>query len=457
MGWALRLVGTGIDGQSQSFDVMEISRPDGLGDIANLGLTLAEAKQLLARVQQEVVAAQADNHAILRPDCRSCGGRCHVKDSRLHQIATLFGGVRVRLPRFLCADCGRSETGVSWPSHCRSTPELDQLQAHLSALMTYRVAAGVLEHLLPIDTGRSPETLRHHTLKVGEQLGNHPVVKPAAAVVAAAITVTLDSTFIRSREDGERHLEVRVGNVETATGGRQVFGAVAKAGTDITALIRRNLETVGRTEDTELTAFTDGCPGLRSVLGDAGVTKPPILDWFHIAMRLQHATQAASGLSTDEPGRAQAKTVIVEEVERLRWRIWNGKAGNAQRSIKRIRKVMHVFKGERGHRTTGVPSRKLWHALHEVDGYLRSQSNWLVNYAKRYRAGLRVGTSLTEGTANFLVNRRMNKSQQMRWSRRGADLLLQVRCAIYNGTLGSGFGDLFEPLPNPGQRFAKAA
>jgi hypothetical protein len=48
--------------------------------------------------------------------------------------------------------------------------------------------------------------------------------------------------------------------------------------------------------------------------------------------------------------------------------------------------------------------------------------------------GLRVGTALTEGTANFLVNRWMNKSQQMRWSRRGADRLLQVRCAVYNGT-----------------------
>jgi hypothetical protein len=49
-----------------------------------------------------------------------------------------------------------------------------------------------------------------------------------------------------------------------------------------------------------------------------------------------------------------------------------------------------------------------------------------------YRAGDRVGTSITEGTANFLVNRRMNKSPQMRWSRRGADLLLQVRGAVYN-------------------------
>ena len=107
---------------------------------------------------------------------------------------------------------------------------------------------------------------------------------------------------------------------------------------------------------------------------------------------------------------------------------------------------MQVFKGERGHRTRGVASRKLWHALHEVDNYLRSQSAHLVNYAERYRAGLQVGTSVTEGTANFLVNRRMNKAQQMRWSRRGADLLLQVRCAVYNGALGSGFGQLFEPV-----------
>jgi len=96
-----------------------------------------------------------------------------------------------------------------------------------------------------------------------------------------------------------------------------------------------------------------------------------------------------------------------------------------------------------------VASRKLWSALHEVDAYLAGQSSWLVNYAERYRAGLRVGTSVTEGTANFLVNRRMNKSQQMRWSRRGADLLLQVRCAVYNGTLGSSFGRWLEPANDP--------
>jgi hypothetical protein len=154
---------------------------------------------------------------------------------------------------------------------------------------------------------------------------------------------------------------------------------------------------LGRTGATDLTAFTDNCSGLRSILADAGVTKPPILDWFHIAMRLQHAKQAATGLSTDAPGRAEAKAVIVEQVERLHWRIWNGKANNARVTVERFRKVMHVFKGESGHRTSGVPSRKLWRALREVDNDLTGQSPRLANHAQRYRAGLRVGTSITEG------------------------------------------------------------
>jgi hypothetical protein len=39
-------------------------------------------------------------------------------------------------------------------------------------------------------------------------------------------------------------------------------------------LIRRTVETVGRNDDTEMTAFADGCPGLRTVRADARVTKP---------------------------------------------------------------------------------------------------------------------------------------------------------------------------------------
>jgi len=78
--WILRLVKIGAEGEGPCTDVLEISRPDDLVDIANLGLTLSEAKQLLAGVQREIVAAQARSHAVRRPECPRCDGVCHVKD-----------------------------------------------------------------------------------------------------------------------------------------------------------------------------------------------------------------------------------------------------------------------------------------------------------------------------------------------------------------------------------------
>ena len=119
--------------------------------------------------------------------------------------------------------------------------------------MTYRTAADVLEQMFPVGAGTDKETMRRHTLRAGAALRDCATIRPETT--APAIAVTLDSTFIRSCEDGERHLEVRVGNVETETGGRQVFGAVARSDTDIKGLIGRTLDAVGRTDSTALAAL----------------------------------------------------------------------------------------------------------------------------------------------------------------------------------------------------------
>ena len=58
-----------------------------------MGLTLAEAKLVLAGVQREIVAAQASDHAGRRLGCGRCEGVCRVKDYRQHAIATRFGQV----------------------------------------------------------------------------------------------------------------------------------------------------------------------------------------------------------------------------------------------------------------------------------------------------------------------------------------------------------------------------
>src|SRR4051812_49613752 len=112
-------------------------------------------------------------------------------------------------------------------------------------------------------------------------------------------------------------------------------------------------------------------------------------------MRLQHLTQVAGVLSHEDPAREAAKAMITTEVERLRWRIWNGKAKNAQISIDRIHALLPSCESE--------PTRKLRRALDAGDCYLPSPSAHLGDYAERHPAGQRGGTALTQGTAHFLV------------------------------------------------------
>ena len=50
VGWIVRLVEAGVEGPG--VEIMEIGKPDDLGDIANLGLTLAAEAKLIARVRQ---------------------------------------------------------------------------------------------------------------------------------------------------------------------------------------------------------------------------------------------------------------------------------------------------------------------------------------------------------------------------------------------------------------------
>ncbi|MGA3093415.1 MAG: hypothetical protein ABSD75_32895, partial [Terriglobales bacterium] len=50
-------------------------------------------------------------------------------------------------------------------------------------------------------------------------------------------------------------------------------------------------------------------------------------------------------------------------------------------------------------------------------------------------AGHRISTAHVESVMNHLVNHRLGKKQQMRWSRAGAHYLLQVRAELLNGTL----------------------
>jgi hypothetical protein len=90
----------------------------------------------------------------------------------------------------------------------------------------------------------------------------------------------------------------------------------------------------------------------------------------------------AGTLPIDTPEREHAKAMIVTEVDRLHWRIWNGRAKDAQITLERIRQVMPASQGEQDGRKRDPSSRRLWTALREIDRYLSSQGAWLINYAE---------------------------------------------------------------------------
>jgi hypothetical protein len=79
-------------------------------------------------------------------------------------------------------------------------------------------------------------------------------------------------------------------------------------------------------------------------------------------------------------------------------------------------------------------ARKVAGLLGDLETYMSGQSNIINNYATALRREEPISTAITESRVQWLLHRRMNAQQQMRWSPRGAYLLLKVRTSVVNGT-----------------------
>jgi hypothetical protein len=76
--------------------------------------------------------------------------------------------------------------------------------------------------------------------------------------------------------------------------------------------------------------------------------------------------------------------------------------------------------------------RKLLKVVREFGIYITANRTFIPNYGDRYRHGETISTAFVESAINQVVSKRMVKKQQMRWTDRGAHLLLQVRTRVLN-------------------------
>jgi hypothetical protein len=78
---------------------------------------------------------------------------------------------------------------------------------------------------------------------------------------------------------------------------------------------------------------------------------------------------------------------------------------------------------------------KVGRLLGELETYVCGQPDIIIDYATARRHKEPISTAVTGSTVLWLLLRRMNAQQQMRWTPRGAHLMLKFRCAVMNGTL----------------------
>ena len=119
---------------------------------------------------------------------------------------------------------------------------------------------------------------------------------------------------------------------------------------------------------------------------------------------------------------------VQDEIASAKWLTWHGKGSEAVERIKSIHDMLEVTPEHPAYST-------LWWNLRGTYWYLESNGQYLVNYGWRYRHGMPISSSIAESAVNEVVSWRCAKKRQMRWTNKGAHLLVQVRGAVLNGEL----------------------
>lgn len=156
-----------------------------------------------------------------------------------------------------------------------------------------------------------------------------------------------------------------------------------------------------------------------------------MLDWFHVTMRLTILQQLRKELGT--AALTLPLDAITADLDRIKWCLWHGNVFRTLQLLTDGHEELAAWSEEVPAATTLVK------AVREFHGYIAANKAFIPNYGDRYRHGERIATGLVESPVKEVVRKRMVKQQQMRWAKRGAHLLLQVRTEVLNDDLRTTF------------------
>jgi hypothetical protein len=132
-------------------------------------------------------------------------------------------------------------------------------------------------------------------------------------------------------------------------------------------------------------------------------------------MRFEQLSIALSGLQGPDGDR---KAELIRRTTSAKRHLWHGHSAHCFKALEQLR------------RETGWVGAN--NPLGRLIRYLRGCVRMLIDYASLRSKGLSISSAGAESGVDYVVGQRMKRNGHMRWTREGANALLQVRCAVLN-------------------------
>jgi len=334
----LQLVMCSDEGQEETItDVITLNK--NTQRIEHLGLTLAEAKQLLNTLQRHLLQHQVDTFLDPCSTCADCGALLKVKAHASRSFRTLFGTCTLNSPRLEHCDCTQRKTSSFRPLAALLTesvaPELLSMEAKWSSLVSYGMSLDALTDFLPLEATLDVKTVRYDTLKVAKRLEaalgdeqqrfieGSPSEWDLLPPPDGSFKVGIDGGYVRNWFAKKHHFEVIVGKstrsfredeADKAPSSKR-FGFVQTLDTKPKRRLYEVLHAQGLQMNQDIAFLSDGNDTLRALQLEMSPKATHILDWVHLTMKLTVLEQYGKGLVQCEAALGEA---IREKIERLK-------------------------------------------------------------------------------------------------------------------------------------------
>jgi hypothetical protein len=303
MEFKVQLVVVSEDGREDIEETVHLEKE--FSRIEQLGLTLAESKEILKGIQKGILEGQTKAYVNREHCCECCGRPRRKKGHHDLTFRTLFGDVRLRSPRLYHCRC-QSRSGETFSPLARLleekvAPEFLYLETKWASLVSYGMSVRMLKDVLPVDEKLNASTVRNHLLKVavreeatlgGEQFSfieSCPRDWRELPRPDGPMTVGIDGGYVRDWNNKKSNFEVIVGKSvpwRSSNSSPKSFGFVQNYDAQPKRRLFELLLSQGVQMNQHITFISDGADNLRDLQAYLNPQAEHVLDWFHIAMRL---------------------------------------------------------------------------------------------------------------------------------------------------------------------------